>query len=220
MTDPVISLAGQLTFDVPAAVDTIHRYNFRETVRIYDLGAEAGASSKRAVTLADIGRLVVINAELQAGDVVRLLSASADVDRLALPEDADLADADPAETGGLYDRMSSLYEVFTGLFNIKATKASKLLHIKWPSAFPIMDKYARDRYEQAGQSALAEYPNRQQPGVTCLRWAAMRKDLIASRPALAHVRAALPVRDEWGATLATLSDLRLIDMLIWSAKDQ
>jgi hypothetical protein len=214
-------LAERLPFNVLQAVETLLGYTHPDTVEIYDLGGpQRDVSPYDSVTLADIGRLVIINGDLRAEDVARLLDASPLLAECGVPIDADLVDADPAEAGGLYDLLETLWNQFVGIRNIKQAKASKLLHLKRPNAVPLLDSHIRATYRPAAAKALDRYPHRRGPGIKLLYWAAIRSDLIAMRPFLGDIRARLSLTSDWGQTLSTLDDLRLLDILVWSNREK
>ncbi|MCA1702676.1 MAG: DUF6308 family protein [Actinobacteria bacterium] len=62
-----------------------------------------------------------------------------------VPADARLADADPE--GDLYWRAAELYGHFTTLHGVGDAIASKLLHLKRPAVFPILDALIREAYD-------------------------------------------------------------------------
>jgi hypothetical protein len=74
---------GDRNVDLDQALEFLQAYavEYADTVRFYDLagdpdgqpGPRGAAAPVNAVTLGDIGRLVVINAGLSAGDVATLM---------------------------------------------------------------------------------------------------------------------------------------------------
>jgi hypothetical protein len=92
-------------------------------------------------------------------------------------------------------------------------KISKVLHIKRPTLFPILDKEVRDCYEVAARRAAKKSPER---GFKKMFWAAIREDLITNRQSgsLAVLRDALASRPEL-RVYTGLTDLRLLDILTW-----
>ena len=179
------------------------------TVQWYDL---ARVEAVDGVTLADLGRLAVINADLTGNDAVALLEAT-DAPWGDVPFDAQLNDADPEAMGGLYDKASELYWYFRKLPNIGPAKASKLLHLKRPALYPILDQYVLRFYRSAAREAARLYPRR---AARELYWAAIRQDLLASVPAVARLRDELRAQsDDHSRRLSELTDLRLLDICIW-----
>jgi len=137
--------------------------------------------------------------------------------------DADLASADPQERGGLFDAMHELYVYF---FNrrperVNFAKISKVLHLKYPAAFPMIDSRLREKYREAAAELKTQYPER---GWRERTWIAVREDLVRAREsgALTELRDALKnyesddvtERDRI-ASLANLTDLRMLDILTW-----
>lgn len=131
------------------------------------------------------------------------------------PRDADLRLADPAVEGGLYDQLSACYMHF--LDNrppgVKDGKISKVLHIKRPRAFPILDQRVRDCYQAAAHQAAKKYKAR---GYRSFWWGAIYDDLVANTNsgALDALRKAMRKSGELDV-FRELSDLRLLDILTW-----
>jgi hypothetical protein len=131
------------------------------TVLLYDLaGDEDGGPGPGGVsepvdevTLADIGRLVVINAGLRAGDVPLLLDVHADGEFAAVPPAARLEECTPGSA--LYSAATFLYDLFR-LPGVGGVKRSKLLHIKRPWLVPIYDTHVHRIYEDRAADLGAE----------------------------------------------------------------
>jgi hypothetical protein len=115
-----------------------------DTVRLYDLagnpegqpGPGGAAEPVNAVSLADIGRLVVINAGLTGADVTTLMDIDAATEFAAVPAIARLEHCEPGSD--LYEAATALYEKYRLLkgSNIGQAKRSKLLHLKRPWLVP------------------------------------------------------------------------------------
>ena len=140
-----------------------------------------------------------------------------------VPADARLADADPE--GDLYWRGAELYEHFTRRHGVGDAIASKLLHMKRPAFFPILDALIRYAYERSARTAYEQGKRcrYQLPRADRLYWAAIRADLL--RPgnvrAIADLREALVLSEEsHNQRLARVSDVRLIDMIVWLTRLQ
>jgi hypothetical protein len=203
------------TVPVEAIVDAIAGFS-RGTVRWYDKGGSTAAPpAVDGVHLVDLGRMAAMNPDLTGDDVVHLLEADIPAELWsAVAMDADLADADPAAQGGLYDAALALYEAFRGLRGIKDAKTSKLLHLKRPSLYPVLDLAIRQLYDGRARRA-ASSPDIAWRGFQTAFWPAIREDLIAWRRvgAFDDIRASLV--DLGRPDHAELTDVRLLDVAAW-----
>jgi hypothetical protein len=130
---------------------------------------------------------------------------------------ADLRDADPAEPDGLYAAMAAMYDHFIQdrPEQVNHAKVSKVLHIKRPALFPILDDHVFRIYKQAAREQALRYP---QLGYRRMTWAAIREDLVSATTtsALTQLRAAIDAHPAPHVNvLANLTDLRLLDILTW-----
>jgi hypothetical protein len=193
------------------ALVILRRYAERHagTVLLYDLAGDrnghpgpGGASEPvNEVTLADIGRLVVINAGLRADDVPLLLDVHAGAEFQAVPATARLQDCAPGSD--LLEAATRLYGRFRRLPGVGAVKRSKLLHIKRPWLITIYDThvhcvYARSRDATGGW------------------WEAARRDLVDNSDDFAWLSARLRDDDDARVRRAgKLTELRLLDVIAW-----
>jgi Family of unknown function (DUF6308) len=202
-------------------VDLLRRYARRhpDTILFYDLGGDAhavpgsgingAASPANEVTLADVGRLVVINARLDPDDVRKLTSPPSGLFE-AVPAAARLQDATVGT--GLYDVATRLYDAFR-FAKIGAAKRSKLLHIKRPWLIPISDSRVNALY-----SAAAAQVGREMGGRRRSYWEAIRRDLVDGEAELMNAVAELTdTADE--RLLGRLTPLRLLDIVAWQLAD-
>jgi hypothetical protein len=134
--------------------------------------------------------------------------------------DADLADADPATTGGDFDHAASLYWYFTypdRIRGVRVAKLHKVLHIKRPGLYPILDNRVRNLYrDQAaqwiGELARLRVTIKDSPPY----WAAVRTDLAFNAPQLGVYRQELSASiDDVTVLMAQLTNLRLQDIVAW-----
>ncbi|GAA1675901.1 hypothetical protein GCM10010977_22060 [Citricoccus zhacaiensis] len=136
---------------------------------------------------------------------------------------ANLADADPEVRGGLFDNMSDLYWHFAGTAprGISFAKVSKVLHLKFPAAFPLLDSRLWKAYRTAARAHAARHPDLRQ---SQLRWIAVRDDLLTARSsgaieglrdALARYKHHEPADQQRVRDMTRLTDLRLLDILVW-----
>jgi hypothetical protein len=131
------------------------------------------------------------------------------------PSDGDLRDADPAETGGVYDGMLHLYDHFAASApkGVRIAKISKVLHLKRPTQFPILDSRLKKAYRESAVRAAASCAGR---GNKRMYWAAIRLDLERSADGLTELRSRMAAHPATRVqALQAVSDLRLHDMLTW-----
>lgn len=187
------------------------------TLRRYDL---PGIGKPNELTRDEIVRTRVIASRISEAQADRLATLAHTAPWQDVPTNADLRDADPQCTDGLYAGALALYDHFRigAGPGINVAKISKALHIKRPNLYPILDSHLLRAYRPAAKAAGAAYaetwgPNRQ------LYWAAIRLDLLNSTnaAALAEVRAKLRAdASEHAKLLAPLTDLRLLDIMTWT----
>lgn len=179
------------------------------TLRYYDLRPD---DTPDQVTVTDLGCMVLINARLSGDDAATLLkyANAPHTDWTRFRPDLAISDAvvDPADraSDSPWQAMQEQYEILDrkGLGNAKITK---LLHRKRPQLFPIVDSFVRRFYATCGISRH--------------HWEAIRRDVITNTGAFEQLRAtASGHHDPDVQQLAQLTDLRLIDIAIWSIIDK
>jgi hypothetical protein len=201
-----IRVAGKTVSD-PVGVWKKYSRDLSGTLTGYDRAGVHGDPNDVSNDLVTATR--IINSRIskkEATEIVGRLAGHRDLLR-AIPVNADLADADPAENGGLYDDMTALYEALKGP-NVKDGKVSKVLHLKRPGLYPILDSRLQRLYKCAATAAAKNYPQRP---FRRMYWAAIRYDLIDNRDALKALRA--EISDD--PRLSERTDLRLLDILTW-----
>ena len=132
----------------------------------------------------------------------------------AIPADAHIRDADPAEHGGLYDAAQQLTGLLRSVKGVGWTTAYKVLHIKRPSLFPLLDARLRQTYRQAEAEWRTDHPSVRPGGRNF--WAVIRADVIDpfNRSSLERSRETFR-RESPLRPLTGLSDVRLLDILAW-----
>jgi hypothetical protein len=195
----------------------------------YDIGGDARGwpAPSDGLTVTDIGRVAFLDAEINGTDAARLLDASRDVPAGpgglwdAVPHWATLEMADPASVPGLYDDALALYEHFHKVRGIGPAKASKLLHLKRPALYPIVDTKVMDLYRATGAPAAAakSNPRSKDRGWKEVFWDVIRNDLITNRRCLYELHQLLVAAgtggDEKAALLGRLGPLRLLGAILW-----
>ncbi|MCU1456153.1 MAG: hypothetical protein JWL73_245 [Actinomycetia bacterium] len=194
----------QLEHDRAYGYLTAYAEDYGSTIEHYDLAGSAAsevAPSTGPISLSDLGRMVFISARLSGDDAAALISHT--IDWSGIEPEARLEDADPDASDGLYAAMSRVWAQCTAISGIKRAKASKLLHLKRPFAFPILDRDVRGTYKNriSGSGGV---------------WRPVREDLIAGREALEGLRRDLATSDEQlHRNAARLPTIRLLDILAW-----
>jgi hypothetical protein len=209
---PSMSVAGHNVHDT---FGRLARYavTYRDTVERYDLGKPGGPD---VVSEDEVARTRVINSRIGHQDLEHFLRISIETTSLLaeIPITAHLREADPTVAGGLYDRALAVFDRYLTP-GIHWGKISKVLHLKRPHLFPILDSRVEQAYRQPAEKAAARYPQR---GYQRMYWAAVRDDLVtpANVSALASLRDLLQGdTDERIRQVAQLSDVRLLDILTW-----
>lgn len=201
--------------DIHEGIRRVEAYarRFPRTLEIFDgIGqVELVEADPDRVTLADIGRLVVIDAQLRADDVPVLLGVDAGAQLAAVPIDAKLEDADYG--GALWEAASELLDRFTGLEGVDRAKRSKLLHIKRPGMFFISDYRTGNAYQ-----AVADAFSKKRGYEALGYWEAAQADIV--QPAFVELMGLL---DDWRLDsdsgtlrLGHLSRVRVLDIVCWS----
>ncbi|MCU1605913.1 MAG: hypothetical protein JWP46_2378 [Modestobacter sp.] len=210
-----LHVAGRVVED-PMSIWAAYAKYQRRALRVYDL---PGAGHPAELTSDEVWRSRAI------------ISHVTHAERLAFPEiwsaaggpdleaDARITDADPLVRGGLYDRVQAVVAPFVARKGVRYTKAYKVLHIKRPALFPILDSQLRRLYEEAEASYRRD--NREKlPDDGFNYWGAIRLDVRFNQAALDHYRVELADRGGPLEQLATLSDIRLLDIISWRLAKQ
>jgi hypothetical protein len=135
---------------------------------------------------------------------------------------ADLAVADPHHQQ-LFTEMTDLYWHFgkAAPKGVNFAKISKVLHVKLPHLYPILDRHIRRSYAPSARALRSEFPELRWRRRT---WVAIRNDLIGARSsgALSELRELLlgfesadAIEKQRVRDLDALTDLRLLDILVW-----
>jgi hypothetical protein len=191
--------------DATLLVD-MYAHEYAPTIVFYDCGGDPDGDvvpSKGPISLSDIGRMALIGADLTSADAAQLL-ATTDVQWSAVEPMARLEDADPDESDGLYAAMSAIWsQVRVKKSGIGSGKASKLLHLKRPFAFPLLDRDICSTYEKRYRKTRAY-------------WQLIRQDLIDGAEDLERIRGRLESAKNPAVTRASrLPALRLLGIIAW-----
>ncbi|WP_073695484.1 DUF6308 family protein [Mycobacterium sp. ST-F2] len=208
MGNKTIAIADH-TMSLDAAMARLEHYPSR-TPTIYDF---PGPGHPTSISVDEIRRTRAVSSRISTheGDWFIFRAATAP---WTSPEST-LQEADPGESDGPYDAMEGLYKHFTAAApkGVGMAKISKVLHLKRPAQFPILDSRLARTYRDPAARAAKTYANR---GYRKMYWAAIRLDLLKSGDALAELRQC--VREHPSPrvrALHALTDIRLHDMLTW-----
>ncbi len=211
---PVMTLAGvQITDDAAREYLADYAQKRHVTVRHYDYNDQATLpTGSDRVEMGDIARLVIINARLAAEDVYKLLEPVDDGLWAAVPRGAQFETLPDDPTGErLYDDASALYAAFRKRPGIGSTKRTKLLHLKRPGLFPIIDSVVKSAYGDIARQLSGQFGT-DEP----MFWAAVWRDARANEAALVAIRESLGNGGERHERVLCLPLLRLHDILVWS----
>lgn len=209
-TSAVIVIAGRER-PISECVDELRQYPGR-TIARYDL---PGPGHPTVLTRDEVARTRAVYSRISE----QQLSWFVERARSAPwpPANADLRRAEPNIRSGLYDQLEAFYRHFENdaPSRVARSKISKVLHIKRPAAFPILDSKVADVYLKYAEQAIERYPRLKYQRTAY--WVAIRDDLITNTEsdALAELRAAIGNKGTLGANLDRITDLRLLDMLTW-----
>jgi len=213
-----LRIAGA-TIDDPMPIWRAYARLYSATIRGYDL-RRPGDPNVLTAEEAWCSRIIGSRLTRRERDQLVRRAAGPDCPWGDVRADADLADADPAATGGDFDHAALLYWYFTSpdrIRGVRVAKLHKVLHIKRPSLFPILDKQVRSLYRDhavqwVGDLARLQVTIKDSPPY----WAAIRADLVFNAPQLQACRQELSAsREETAVLLAQLTDLRLQDIVAW-----
>ncbi|QQM55641.1 DUF6308 family protein [Rhodococcus pyridinivorans] len=209
---PVLVIAGR-SIDIDTVVAKAHGYP-AVTVARYDL---PGPGPAAVITADEIARTHKVRSRISHAQRDWFIRTAVDAPWAAVPIDAQLVDADPHVDGELYDRAEALYDHFRTAAprQVGVAKISKVLHLKRPGLFPILDSKVMAFYRLHARAAAARYPHR---GRRAMFWAAIRDDVCTNLDsgALPMFRCRLAQSEaEQVRRLASLTDVRLLDLLTW-----
>lgn len=219
MTDTAattLTVAGT-TYTIGQAVDRFARYPRKTPARFdYPSRGEHGT-----VTSEEIRRTRYVSSRISHAEGDYFIARAADAPWI--DAGADLAEANPDERGELFDAMSDLYWHFAGTApkGVSFAKVSKVLHLKHPAAFPLLDSRLWKAYRAAARAISVRYPDLRQ---SQCRWIAVREDLIAARStgAIQRLRGALAgyehedkATEQGVRAMTVLTDVRILDVLTW-----
>jgi len=216
---PAIAVAGQVVRNpAHAIVEYLERHG--GTVTHYDF--QAATFDQINLDLVRATRSPWMGSRISAQQAAWIIDRGTTAPWAAIPLDAQLKEADPLAVDGLYDRAAILWEHFWDArpANVSTAKISKVLYLMRPGLFPILDSYLIRFYRTAARAAAIDLGQQRASlgRFRTLYWEAVRRDILDNEANLQVLRQALAAT---GAPLPEqaarrLSDLRLLDMLVWA----
>lgn len=212
--EQTFTVAGHVR-TVKDALGVLEKYP-RKTPPAFDY---PGAGEPEILTAQEVVRTRKISSRISNKEVLFLIEASQTAPWIATA--ADLADADPESE--LFTAMTDLYWHFaqSSPKGVGFAKISKVLHLKQPSLFPILDSHIAHSYAPAAKMLRTHHSHL---GWRRRTWLAVRNDLLAARAsgALNELRHRLRIyesddlnKQQEVRLLDGLTDLRLLDILVW-----
>jgi Family of unknown function (DUF6308) len=176
---------------------------FFEAYRRYDAGdgSPPGSFREADLRLANRG-----GARISAAEIAAILERRAAIEGAlrAIPPDASLTGA--ADTV-LWLPLGLLFEAFADIRGVGFAKMTKALHRKRPALIPLLDSVVQRHLEDDDPGAHAPFGAR---ALALVR--GYKRDLDRNRATLRAVRRELAKRGY------TLTEVRILDVLIWSAE--
>jgi hypothetical protein len=192
----------------------------RKTPAAFDY---VGSGEPGNLTAQEVIRTRKISSRISNKEVAFFVDAGATAPWTEPAADLASANPDPADEGELFSEMTDLYWHFAknAPKGVSFAKISKVLHLKLPHLFPILDSHLARSYAPAAKLLRTDYPHF---GWRRRTWIAIRNDLLEARTsgALSELRCQLRSyesgdinRQREVRLLDGLTDLRLLDILVW-----
>ena len=200
----ILSIAGR-----PVDGKKMVRQYPRKTLARFDL---LGPGNSDVLTREEVTRTQSIHSRIDAQEVKWFVERAENAPWMQA--DAVLVDADPSKNDGIYKRMDDLYRHFRepSRRGVNAAKVSKVLHVKRPGLYPILDSQLLKVYRVAATEQARQFP---ELGAKRLYWAAIRADVLTNASGLVELREWLAVGDEQLQPMSLVSDVRLLDICTW-----
>lgn len=213
-----LRISGQMVSD-PMMIWRCYATTYGATLRGYDFG-RVGDPNK--LTADEAYRSRRINSRITRTESEQLAQRALNATWHEVPNGADLANATPAEPVGLFAAMARLYWHFTWpeqIPGVRVAKVHKVLHLKRPALYPILDAQLKRLYRPQAATWLnqLEYLGGLTMADSPPYWAAIRDDLLIGHDSLECYRIRLADSDDPALqAMAQLTHLRLLDIIAWS----
>jgi hypothetical protein len=197
-----IILRGGVVAENPVRV----ALRFLEAYSSYDSGGKAAPSSfgENDLRLANRG-----GARISAAEIAAILKRRAEIERSLrkIPPQASLM----AATRSIpWSPLTQLFEGFADIRGVGLSKMTKALHPKRPALIPMLDSVVQAYLTGGDRDAAESRPFGERANALVRSY---KDDLDRNRSALLKVRRELARRDY------ELTEVRILDLLIWSAQD-
>ena len=224
----VFTLSEDMRIEVQQAQDALMGRYPPLTLTYYDAGPK---SPRDRVTVEDLGRVLIFGGFRGWKSATAILEAGESAPWTEVPADlrlADHADLSPSEWLQLPD-VKGAYRLFSHLAGYERNAqreagTSKLLHLKWPHFFPIIDGKIRTRFGHDA-AAFQRHISSRQSASTLAFWLWFRSGLTqkGNEEALTALQGQLGAQigaaTEESPQLGGLTRLRLYDAIVWLAAD-
>jgi hypothetical protein len=205
-----LQIAGHEVND-PMAIWSEYVHLHGKTIQRYDL---IGPGNPDVLTEDEVWRTRIVVSRVTKQERSALPHIWMESRAASLPSEASIVDADPLKRQGLYDDAQAVVAAFIGRPGIGYTKAYKVLHVKRPHLFPILDSKLRKLYEEQEKACRAKHRDLL-PDDGRNFWGVIRLDVLRNLPELNQYRRLLSKEPDLLGSLSSLSDLRLLDILSW-----
>ena len=210
-----VVVAGREISDAVAAAAEYVRGHIGP-IRQYDL---RGQGDSNELTRDEVVRTRAIASRISEEEADWFVGTAKTAPWADVAPDLDLRVCDAAVDDAEYDAAEALYMHFFGQRpkSVSIGKVHKVLHIKRPRLYPILDARLRQLYLPAARDAATHLKQRSKrwAGTREHYWEAIRLDLVRNAEAIGVLRAQLDRAGGDPSVAASLTDLRLLDLLTW-----
>lgn len=185
------------------------RYNHR-SLELYDF---LGTGDPAVLTSDEVWRSRAIRSRVTHAERQELPDLWLAAGGAEIPADARIQDADPLERDELYDLVQRVTRQFGARRGVRYTKAYKLLHMKRPHLFPVLDARLRRLYSNVERQYSREHRARLLDDYNFR--GVIRRDVLTNEAALWGYREQLGAGAGLLPRMAMLSDVRRFDIVSW-----
>jgi hypothetical protein len=146
-------------------------------------------------------------ARISAAQIAKILERRTRIERALRAIHPEASLADPASAIP-WRPLTRLFDGFADIHGVGFSKTTKALHRKRPALIPMLDSVVQRYLEDDDPGSTSPFAER---GIALVR--GYKRDLDRNLPALRDVQRELARRDH------PLTEVRILDILIWSASD-